>query len=139
MSANVMALLENWGKAYLHFFVNSPGRIADQHAFRRVIWESAAAFYVLPPEYNCRLQFNMRLVGAAKILHGRTVDYVAVAKKLNAEKGARVFARVLAGPGQYDLVGFGDVGFGDPSREQSAGAVTTSAEAGRHGTASLPV
>jgi len=102
-SGNVLALLDNWEKAFL-YFANSPDFrqwLADQHAFRRVIWESAAAFYVLPPEYNCRIQFHMRLVGAAKILHGRSLDYEANAKLLNAERGARVFARVPTGRGLY--------------------------------------
>src|SRR5262249_35855803 len=104
--ASVVALLDSWAKAFLHF-VNSPDfhqSLADQHALRRAIWESAAAFYVLPPEYNCRIQFHVRLVGAAKILHGRSLDYESNAKLLNAETGARVFARVPSGPGRYSFV-----------------------------------
>jgi len=105
-SANVARLLENWGKAFLHF-ANSPAFrqwLADQHAFRRVIWESTAAFYVLPPEYNCRLTFPVRLVGSVKILHGRSINYDSSAKVLNGGKGARVFTRAPCGSGEYHFV-----------------------------------
>jgi hypothetical protein len=59
----------------------------DQHAFRRVLWESDLSLYVLGPEYNYRSVFPGRLVGAAKIIHGRSPDFEALASVLNASAG----------------------------------------------------
>jgi hypothetical protein len=67
----------------------SPAR--DQSSFRRAIWESVVSFYVLGPEYNYRSVYPGRLVGRAKIIHGRSTNYEKLAAHLNAKTGARSF------------------------------------------------
>jgi hypothetical protein len=82
-----IAVQQGWGPDTAPFAHTA----IDQHAFRRALWESDAAIYVLGPEYNYRSVFPGRLVGQAKIIHGRHSDYEAVAARLNAAAGPRSF------------------------------------------------
>ena len=66
----------------------SPAR--DQSSFRRALWETNVSFYVLSPEYNYRTVFPGRLVGRAKILHGRSTNYEKIAASLNAKAVPRI-------------------------------------------------
>lgn len=68
-------------------------RTVDQAAFRRALWDSALAFYVLSPEYNYRSQYAGRLVGHAKIIHGRVSNYEKMTVHINAVLGPRVFQK----------------------------------------------
>ena len=63
----------------------------DQPAFRRALWESTLSFYVLSSEWNCRTIYPGRLVGQARILHGRHADPERLAAALNARPGIRLF------------------------------------------------
>jgi hypothetical protein len=65
----------------------------EQASFRRALWESGISFYVLSPEYNYRTIFPGRLVGRAKILHGRSANYEKLAAYLNAKVEPRIFKR----------------------------------------------
>ena len=67
----------------------SPAR--DQSSFRRALWESNVSFYVLSPEYNYRTIFPGRIVGRARILHGRSTNYEKIATSLNAKAVPRIF------------------------------------------------
>ncbi|MCI0606475.1 glycosyltransferase [bacterium] len=59
----------------------------DQPAFRQTIWESDLSFYMLPPEYNCRIVFPTFINGTVKILHARFDDLDRIAERINAENG----------------------------------------------------
>jgi hypothetical protein len=80
---------ETWLRTPPEF--HTPG--LDQAAFRRTLWQSALSFYVLGPEYNYRTDFPGRLVGKAKIVHGRSKNYDKVAALINAGTGARIIER----------------------------------------------
>lgn len=87
-------LIERWIWLFEHWLANGvPFRhvALDQAAFRRALWQSQASLYVLSPEYNYRTILPGRLVGQAKILHGRTSDYEKLAAHLNAKLGPRIF------------------------------------------------
>jgi len=62
-----------------------------QAPFRHALWRSPLAFYVLSLEYNYRTQYPGRLVGAARIIHGRSSNYEKLAAHINAALGPRVF------------------------------------------------
>ena len=66
--------------------------VADQPAFRRCLWESGLAFYVLGPEYNYRFNFPGTLVAKAYILHGRHKNIDRIAGHLNRYSGPRTFS-----------------------------------------------
>jgi hypothetical protein len=89
----VEAFLEAWDRQHAAWRANPPFVLLgkDQSAFRRVLWDSALAFYVLSPEYNYRSIFPGRLVGRAKVIHGRSADYAKLEAHLNAATGPRVF------------------------------------------------
>lgn len=92
---DVVAFLANWSATY-ELWAKSPPFVIKavcQAPFRRALWENALAFYVLSPEYNYRSQFPGRLVGQAKIIHGRSSNYERLAAHLNAVSGPRVFDR----------------------------------------------
>src|SRR5262249_16955556 len=80
--------LANWAELYERSF-RSP--LEDQPAFRRALWESSLSFYALSPEYNYRIIFPGRLVGKAKIIHGRSMNYEKLAAHVNATVGPRLF------------------------------------------------
>jgi hypothetical protein len=89
----VSALLDAWAGLLQHWLASgTPFRhfSLDQAAFRRALWESQVSFYVLSPEYNYRLIFFGRLVGRAKILHGRSRNFEKVAARLNERLGPRI-------------------------------------------------
>jgi tetratricopeptide (TPR) repeat protein len=99
--------LANWAELYARWFRSPPSRLAppastspfhrmaaytnDQPAFRRALWESSLSFYALSPEYNYRTIFPGRLVGKAKIIHGRSTNYEKLAAHVNATVGPRLF------------------------------------------------
>jgi hypothetical protein len=89
----VVEFLANWAATYKRWIESPPFslRAVDQAPFRRALWESALAFYVLSPEYNYRSQYVGRLVGSAKIIHGRVANYEKLAAHINAATGPRVF------------------------------------------------
>jgi len=90
---SIGALLATWTRLFETWAPAPPFRhpVLDQAAFRRALWESQASFYVLSPEYNYRQTLPGRLVGRAKILHGRSTNYEKLAARLNATLGPRVF------------------------------------------------
>jgi len=96
-TAGVTGFLEDWSKLYREWSQSPPFhmRTVDQASFRRALWRSPLAFYVLSPEYNYRTQYSGRLVGTAKIIHGRVLDYEKLAAHINAEQGPRVFGEFL--------------------------------------------
>lgn len=63
----------------------------DQPSFREALFKSNLRIATLTAEYNCRFPFPIFVCGTVKILHGRHEDLPWVAKKINAEKGARVY------------------------------------------------
>jgi hypothetical protein len=94
-----LTLLRRWLETYEKWMTDppfkgagSPNGFADQPAFRRCVLESEVAVYTLPPEYNYRTVFPGRLVGSAKILHGRAADYEALVRILNEQICVRTFA-----------------------------------------------
>jgi hypothetical protein len=86
--ANWAQLRERWSKS-----PPFPSTTKDQPPFRRALWESSLSFYALTPEYNYRSIFPGRLVGKAKIIHGRSTNYEKLAAHLNATVGPRLFKR----------------------------------------------
>jgi len=84
--------LANWASLHARWLKAPPFNIhaQDQAAFRRALWESRLSLYVLSPEYNYRSIFPGRLVGQAKIIHGRSTNYEKLAANLNAVAGPRV-------------------------------------------------
>jgi hypothetical protein len=93
----VREFLASWTQICEQWFQSPPpfhiSGIEDQAAFRRALWESPLSFYALTPEYNYRSIFFGRLVGKAKIIHGRSTNYEKLAAYLNAQNGIRTFLR----------------------------------------------
>jgi hypothetical protein len=88
--------LSNWAQLCERWLKQPPFRLTgkwDQAPFRRALWESSLSLYVLTPEYNYRSIFPGRLVGKAKIIHGRSTNYEQLAAYLNAQDGPRTFLR----------------------------------------------
>jgi hypothetical protein len=85
----VEAFLGAWDRLHTEWSANPPFPLLgqDQAAFRRALWESQLSLYVLSPEYNYRTIFPGRLVGAAKIIHGRSPDYRKIEARINASRG----------------------------------------------------
>jgi hypothetical protein len=87
--------LASWADIYERWTKSPPFRIhtlqGDQPSFRRALWESPVSFFVLSPEYNYRSIFPGRLVGAAKIIHGRSKNYEKLVAHINARMGPRIF------------------------------------------------
>jgi hypothetical protein len=94
-TAPVVEFLANWAAIHKRWTEAPPFqmRTVDQASFRRALWESALAVYVLSPEYNYRTRYAGRLVGAAKIIHGRVTNYEKMAAHINATLGPRVFPK----------------------------------------------
>jgi hypothetical protein len=97
-SDSVCELLARWLQTYLAWLTAPPfpgadGLILgqDQPAFRRCLWQSAVAPYILGPEYNWRPFQPSFLCGRAKIIHNFSDDYDALARRVNATAVARVF------------------------------------------------
>jgi hypothetical protein len=63
----------------------------DQPAFRQSLWESQLSFYVMPPEYNCRLVFPTYINGSVKIIHARRSNMEGLARTLNEDDGHKIF------------------------------------------------
>ena len=94
----VRAVLENW----LHLFdeqtadnvrAGRPGG-DDQYAFTRAVYCSELRFFVLPPEFNCRVIFPQVVSGPVYLAHCRLKDsgtYIESLAFLNQEIGVRVF------------------------------------------------
>jgi hypothetical protein len=89
------AFLAEWDRLYTAWSANPPFHLFgnDQAPFRRVLWNSQLSFYVLTPEYNYRPTFPGKLVGRAKIIHGRSTNYERLEAHLNAASGPRTFPR----------------------------------------------
>jgi hypothetical protein len=63
----------------------------DQPAFRQSIWESTLSFYVMPPEYNCRLVFPTYINGSVKVIHARVPDVENLAEEINEGGGHKIY------------------------------------------------
>jgi hypothetical protein len=90
----VAEFLANWAQLYERWSQSPPFSllgIEDQPPFRRALWESSLSFYVLTPEYNYRSIFPGRLVGKAKIIHGRATNHEELSAHINATTGPRSF------------------------------------------------
>lgn len=90
---NINAFMKQWLQTSEDWLRSPPPfRVAglDQAAFRKVLWDSALSFYALSPEYNYRTVFPGRLVGKARIIHGRNRNYDKVAALINAGAGPRI-------------------------------------------------
>jgi len=95
-SPGVHALLAHWRDIYESWTKTPPFNLQgkeDQPALRRALWESSVSLYVLGPEYNYRSVFPGRLIGRAKIIHGRSTNYEKLAAYVNAVIEPRVFKR----------------------------------------------
>lgn len=95
-SAEIDEFMRHWRQLSKDWLASPPDfRVfgLDQASFRKVLWDSALSFYVLPPEYNYRCIFPGRLVGKAKIIHGRNKNYDKMAALINAGTGARIIER----------------------------------------------
>jgi|GEM_PF-742127 len=78
-------------------------KVMEQPVFRKELYESDLRLMILPPEYNCRLNYGGVVSEKVKIGHARLIDFDAkwglVKKldvresldKLNSEEGIRVF------------------------------------------------
>ena len=83
-SPEVKKLCEDWVKIY------EPGK-QDQPSFREALFKSNLRVATLTTEYNCRFPFPIFVSGTVKILHGRHPDLAWVDRKINSEKGSRVY------------------------------------------------
>jgi hypothetical protein len=66
----------------------------DQLALTRAVYSSGLRFFVLPPEYNCRIIFPQFVSGPVYIAHCRLKDpssYAGSLAFLNRESGPRMF------------------------------------------------
>lgn len=86
---------QDWMSRY-----NTTSKKLDQPTLREAIYFSNARIYVLPPEYNLTFAGPVFLEGSAVIIHGRYgrenkvmaySKYDGIAKKINSQKGRRVF------------------------------------------------
>jgi hypothetical protein len=94
-NAEVIHFLQSWCELYERW-IKAPifaPFAHDQPAFRRALWESPLLFYILSAEYNYRTIVPGRLVGCARIVHGRCMNYQAVAAHINRNIGPRIFER----------------------------------------------
>lgn len=108
LNIGVMAL---WNKAPLRRFVQSWYRQYttyqgvygnnDQGSLRESLWNyvmdvnliDTFSFYVLPPEYNCRIVGGgIFLNGPARILHTRTDNLKKIIDTINADMGPRLWS-----------------------------------------------
>lgn len=80
--------------AWLKTYLKDPALYGenDQAPLREVLWGWVWA-YVLPPEYNCRFGFGGQAAGMIKILHGRSNDIAALARRINDDQGIRGWRR----------------------------------------------
>ncbi|MGO9849842.1 MAG: hypothetical protein ACLPKT_25560 [Methylocella sp.] len=102
-SVEMDKFLAAWETLYSAWSAAPPFRPlgTDQPSFRRALWESRLSVYVFGPEYNYRIfgpdnyssRYPGRLVGKAKIIHGRSTNYEKLAAYLNAHDGPRIFPR----------------------------------------------
>jgi hypothetical protein len=97
----VRRVLTRWRETYLAWvaappFPGADGLVLgqDQPAFRRCLWHSDLAVYVLGPEYNWRPIQPSFLCGPARIIHAFRDDYDGIARVINAGTGARVFPKM---------------------------------------------
>lgn len=98
----VKAFFANWRQLCADWFRSPPFPLVanrDQAALRRALWDSALSLHTLSPEYNYRSVFPGRLVGKAKIIHGRSKNYEKLAAHLNTKSGPRIFDRF---PPEFD-------------------------------------
>jgi hypothetical protein len=63
----------------------------DQPAFRQSLWESSLSFYVMAPEYNCRLVFPTYINGSVKVIHARVPDIESLAQAVNDGPGHKIY------------------------------------------------
>ena len=64
----------------------------DQPAFRHALYHSEVEFFVLPHEYNFRVnKVNAARAGRVYILHGRNIDLASLAKRINRSSGQRAY------------------------------------------------
>jgi hypothetical protein len=106
-SDQVLALMRDWRATYRAWLADPPFEGADgqrfgqdQPAFRRCLWRSGIAIYVLGPEYNWRFLAPSFLCGKAKVIHGFVSDPDPLAAAVNRTPlRARVYPRLSAGYG----------------------------------------
>lgn len=89
-SPGVEKMFENWFKLYQEV-IDKGSEENDQPTFREALYQSNLRVATLTSEYNCRFPFPVLVNRTVKILHGRHPDLAWVAKKINAEKRARVY------------------------------------------------
>jgi hypothetical protein len=94
----VRAVLKTWLRLYEEEIAATlkAGRPVwhDQFAFTRAVYSSDLRFFVLPPEYNCRIIFPQTVSGPVYLAHCRLKDSGAYAKSLaflNGEINPRMF------------------------------------------------
>ena len=64
----------------------------DQPAFRHALYHSEVEFFVLPHEYNFRVnKVNAAKAGKVYILHGRNIDLADLSKRINRSSGQRAY------------------------------------------------
>lgn len=94
------AAMHYFARMWYRYYSTSPNVYGnnDQGSFRESLWRFVDDvtlldnfnFYVVPPEFNCRL-FGAFLKGRVRILHGRHPDMPRLAQECNAELGMRLW------------------------------------------------
>lgn len=87
-SKSVIALIEEWlsvWKSKYHLYPQ------DQPALMEAMLHCPVNSYVLPVNYNFRLQFFVSVKGTVKLLHGRHDDMMGVSQKINATEVQRMW------------------------------------------------
>lgn len=88
----VAAFLADWEQTCTSWREDAPFSGAgshDQPALRRCAWQHGLAVMILGPEYNYRTSVPPTVVNGVKVIHGRDVDFEALAATLNASDHAR--------------------------------------------------
>lgn len=92
-TANVKALIRQWGKIYEDQLKWQIPPKNDQPAFRHALYFSGLKINILPPEYNFRTVFKAFKGGGikVKILHGRSPSLNNAIKMVNKNDGINIF------------------------------------------------
>jgi hypothetical protein len=106
-TARVLDLMREWRDTYSTWLAQPPfegadGRILgqDQPAFRRCLWRSRIAIYILAPEYNWRFLVPSFLCREVKIIHGFVANVDRLAARINKPPlCARVYPALSKGYG----------------------------------------
>ena len=90
-TSQVFQLFDWWLEEYQKMYDVSGDN--DQACLRAAMWKQKTKAWVLPPEYNYRAGFGGFVSGYVRILHLRSQNIQAAARRVNAETGMRTFAR----------------------------------------------